>query len=129
MVLTTWQRVPFLSRITWGLCQERFYLGKDILEVLIRIAGERGFFDLLDLFVHVVGEALEGWKMRSIVPPDEGLIGKELVRVKKLLFGSDDPDLQPVSWPEELTADSIHCASRRFVSNQDLPGGHERRSG
>jgi len=60
---------------------------------LYRVASKKGLFDLTCLFMKMVGEALEDWKMRGIVPADNGPVGKELVRIDNFLLCLDEPDL------------------------------------
>jgi hypothetical protein len=62
-----------------------------------------------------MGIAMQGWKMWGVVPPDNGPVRKELVRVNDLIFSLDKPDFQLVGNSDNATADFIQSSLRGFV--------------
>jgi len=54
-----------------------------------------------------MGIAVQGWKMLGVVPPENGPVRKELVRVKDLIFSLDEPDFKLVGNSDNTAADFI----------------------
>src|SRR5262245_33394709 len=99
-------------------------MGQNVRQVVCRVPSEGGRFGPTRPLMIVVGEIRQGWKMRRIIPTEDGLVGKELIRVEQFCPGVDESHLQPIGRSEELTANFIQGTLRNLIGKEDIPRRH-----